>query len=160
MLDPRWTETRPNTLDTSMQTRRICLARTRIPRCPFRPLGIALLPYVLSTYRIATIHHVKYHVKAHFQPIPFPPGAPEGNVAQVSKPAVSPISQSAGRGRYRRVQNGVWPVLRLGKLIRCEASPSENPKGIPARSPGLRGTRYPGLRGRMESNPNGVAAAV
>ena len=39
-------------------------------------------------------------------------------------------------------------------------SPSLNPKGILACSPGLRGTSYPGLSAEAKHNPNGVAAAV
>jgi hypothetical protein len=35
---------------------------------------------------------------------------------------------------------------------------SMNPKGIPASSPGLRGTSYPGLARKQSTNPNGVVA--
>jgi len=37
-------------------------------------------------------------------------------------------------------------------------NPKMNPKGIPAQSPGLRGTSYPGKSGQKANNPNGVAA--
>ena len=39
-------------------------------------------------------------------------------------------------------------------------SPSLNPNGIPAGSPGLRGTSYLGSSAAANHNPNGVAAAV
>jgi hypothetical protein len=39
-----------------------------------------------------------------------------------------------------------------------ESRRSWNPNGIPAQSPGLRGTSYPGCTARESSNPNGVAA--
>ena len=38
--------------------------------------------------------------------------------------------------------------------------PSENPKGIPAQSPGLRGTSYPGKTSEENHNFNGVAANI
>jgi hypothetical protein len=39
-----------------------------------------------------------------------------------------------------------------------ESRRSGNPNGIPAQSPGLRGTSYPGCTAKESSNPNGVAA--
>ena len=50
------------------------------------------------------------------------------------------------------------PTNNLG-LGYCRSEiPKLNPNGIPAQSPGLRGTSYPGKSRQKANNPNGVAA--
>jgi len=59
--------------------------------------------------------------------------------------------QVNGHGSRRRTNN-------LGFWLCPSEIPKLNPNGIPAQSPGLRGTSYPGKSRQKANNPNGVAA--
>ena len=80
--------------------------------------------------------------------------------------ALSPVERErVGHVRTMREQrlegakaSSVFPLPGAYQLRTSLGSNSVNPNGIPAQSPGLRGTSYPGKARPHAANPNGVVA--